>query len=80
MFATLSHFPSPALPGSGRMGMISARCIKAPLMICDKGKGEKMAFTTPSKIFVKKEWTGGGIFGVFLQLCCINETLPFVLS
>jgi hypothetical protein len=49
-------------------------------MICDKGKGEKMAFTTPSKIFVKKEWTGGGIFGVFLQLCCINETLPFVLS
>jgi len=32
-FTLLSHFPSPALPGSGRMGMISARCIKAPLMI-----------------------------------------------
>ncbi|AMQ55237.1 hypothetical protein AO498_02425 [Algoriphagus sanaruensis] len=33
IFTLLSHFPSPALPGSGRMGMISARCIKAPLMI-----------------------------------------------
>ncbi len=29
----LCHFPSPALPGSGSMGMISARYIKAPLMI-----------------------------------------------
>ncbi len=32
------HFPSPALPGSGRMGMISARYIKAPPMISGKGK------------------------------------------
>jgi len=24
-------FPPPALPGSGKMGMISARCFKAPL-------------------------------------------------
>ncbi|EON75161.1 hypothetical protein ADIS_4332 [Lunatimonas lonarensis] len=29
----LSHFPSPALPGSGSMGMISARNVGAPLMI-----------------------------------------------
>lgn len=28
-----THFPSPALPGSGIVGMISARCFKAPLMI-----------------------------------------------
>jgi hypothetical protein len=27
------HFPSPALPGSGSMGMISARYFQAPLMI-----------------------------------------------
>jgi hypothetical protein len=27
----VSVFPSPALPGSGSMGMISARIIKAPL-------------------------------------------------
>jgi hypothetical protein len=58
IYASLSHFPSPALPGSGRMGMISARCIKAPLMICDKGKGEKMAFTIIPKIFIKKDLIG----------------------
>ena len=29
----VTHFPSPALPGSGIMGMISARFFKAPLMI-----------------------------------------------
>ncbi|SNS07855.1 hypothetical protein SAMN06295967_10329 [Belliella buryatensis] len=29
----VTHFPSPALPGSGIVGMISARFVKAPLMI-----------------------------------------------
>ncbi len=38
----LVHFPSPALPGSGRMGMISARFVKAPLMIYSKGTVEKL--------------------------------------
>jgi len=29
-------FPPPALPGSGQMGMISARRIKAPLSIMSR--------------------------------------------
>jgi len=33
VYTLLAHFPSPALPGSGNMGMISARDFRAPLMI-----------------------------------------------
>ena len=42
----VTHVPSPALPGSGLVGMISARCIKAPLMIGSKVMLECFRFPT----------------------------------
>jgi hypothetical protein len=49
--STEPSFPSPALPGSGSMGMISARFYRAPLL--DFVGAKIMIFACPEKsIFV----------------------------